>query len=679
MAVQTIRLPGGRSIKIDNLPEDMTQTRLKELLIRSGDAAEADFIVPDPRRRGIGATGEGVDVGQLLQENLDIPGSMGGAAMGAKIGTVGGPPGVIAGTILGGAIGTFLGDVASDKLTDDEVTYSDAVRKSLESIGFDVLLIGGAKALKKPFVMAKKALGFTPDETAEAIIARAREGQATGSPESLQATQKILTERGASLTRSQTGRATAAQVFTEKLGSSGLVSEKASLEQIQRVNDATREALTEVIETGVLRGDASPREVGESMYSIVEAGRQALSQQYGSTLADLSSRVTNKVVNTTPIKKRLKDYLKRNVAITTGIDKVTGEPIKKGVTKIDDATKDFVEDKLQGILELPSIAAKDLIDLDKALAAEIRKFGDINSSSYNTVAQAELAEVVDILKDSFVNTLKQADTKVAKEYADLKSGYKNARETLLPKVNANVIKAAERGDFDVMGKMLLQGGNVSKIRAFLGSIDEAYRQLDKGGAFPSEVAYLDAGEAKQALKEGFLKALFPDYADPTFSIDDYAKKAREYDKPAKNDMLKTMLGKDYKRTKQLMNLFSEASQRPDGNIGTLFLRGKEYESARQVGRGISPATIAGTAGAGFVAASDVVTGGFTLAAVLMTPVFLAKASSNPKAVNRLLAFEKQKFDSSGAAETALASIVDDVVRGMNEYEAAQFRSELENQ
>lgn len=676
--MQIIKLPSGKEVKVANLPQDMTQTRLQEILIRTGKATEEDFSVPTPTpRRGMGATGQGVDVGQFLQENLDIPGSMGGAALGAKIGVAGGPPGVLAGTVIGGALGTFLGDVASDKLTDDEVTYADAVKKSLESIGFDILLIGGAKALKKPFVMAKKALGYTPDETAEAIIARAREGQATGSEESLQATQRLLTERGASLTRSQTGRATAAQVLSEKLGASGIVSEKASLENIQRVNDAARSALTEVIETGVLRGGASPREVGESMYSIVEAGRQALSEQYGATLADLSFRVNNKVVNTTPIKKRLEAYLKQNQALTAGIDEATGEPVKKAVTKLDDATVAFVNDKLQGILELPAITAKDLIDLDKAIAAEIRKFGDINSSSYNTVAQAELAEVVDILKDSFVNTLKQADPKVAQEYADLKSGYKAARETLLPKINANVIKAAERGDFDVMGKMLLEGGNVSKIRAFIGSIDEAYKQLNKGDAFPSEVAYLDAGEAKAALKEGFLKALFPNYADPAFTIDKYAKMASQYDKPAKDDMLKTMLGKDYKRTKQLMNLFSEASQRPDGNLGTLFLRGKEYESARQVGRGVSPATIAGTAGAGFLAASDVVTGGFTLAAVLMTPVFLAKAASNPRAVNRLLAFEKKKFDSSGAAETALAAIVDDVVRGMNEYEAAQLRAEME--
>lgn len=676
--MQIIKLPSGKEVKVANLPQDMTQTRLQEILIRTGKATDADFIAPTPtRRRGMGATGEGVDVGQFLQENLDIPGSMGGSALGAKIGLAGGPPGVIAGTIIGGALGTFLGDVASDKLTDDEITYSDAVRKSLESMGFDILLIGGAKALKKPFVMGKKALGFTPDETAEAIIARAREGQATGSPESLQATQRILTERGASLTRSQTGRATAAQVFTEKLGSSGLVSEKASLENIQRVNDAAREALTEVIETGVLRGGASPREVGESMYSIVETGRQALSEQYGKSLGEIANKVVNKKVNTTFIKKRLQRYLKDNSALTEGLNEA-GERIAKRETTLDPKTEAFVLEKINGILELPVVTAKDLIELDKALAAQIRQFSEKGTATYNSTVAAQLAEVVDILKSEFINTLKQADPKAAQEYADLKSGYKAARETLFPKINTNVVMAAERGDYDIMGKMLLEGGNVSRVRAFLGSIDEAYKQINRGGAFPSEVAYLDAREAKQALKEGFLKALFPNYADPAFTIDKYAKMASQYDKPAKDDMLKTMLGKDYKRTKQLMNLFSEASKRPDGNLGTLFLRGKEYESARQVGRGLNPAAIAGSAGIAGTVGAGPIAGGFTLAAVLMTPVFLAKAASNPRAVNRLLAFEKQKFDSSGAAEAVLASIVDDVVRGMNEYEAAQMRAEMED-
>jgi hypothetical protein len=79
---------------------------------------------------------------------------------------------------------------------------------------------------------------------------------------------------------------------------------------------------------------------------------------------------------------------------------------------------------------------------------------------------------------------------------------------------------------------------------------------------------------------------------------------------------------------------------------------------------------------GFTA--GIVGGAFTLGAILMAPVFLAKAAYNPKAVNRLLAFEKTKFKSTDAMEKAATLLIDDVVRGMNEYESAQLRAELEN-
>ena len=116
---------------------------------------------------------------------------------------------------------------------------------------------------------------------------------------------------------------------------------------------------------------------------------------------------------------------------------------------------------------------------------------------------------------------------------------------------------------------------------------------------------------------------------------------------------------------------SEASFKPDGNLGTLFLRSKEYSGAGKVLQVALP-TMSGAAGGFFTA-------GAGLAAVLATPVFLAKASFNPKVVNKMLAFDKMKFKSPSAMEKAAAVIVDDLIRGMNEYEAAQFRAELGNQ
>ena len=221
--------------------------------------------------------------------------------------------------------------------------------------------------------------------------------------------------------------------------------------------------------------------------------------------------------------------------------------------------------------------------------------------------------------------------------------------------------------------MLLEQTNVSKIRALWAALMKP-QTAGQGRGFPSEVAYATAKDAKAAIKEGYLKALFPNYADEAFTIDKYAHMARVFDSPKKDEVLKVMLGADYKRTKQLMNLFSEASLRPTGNLGTLFLRGQEYERARQAGRSALN-LVTSTGGATAFATGGLFTGMGSLAAVLMAPTFMVKASHNQKVVNRLLAFDKRRFTNAQQAEKALTLIIDDVMRGMDEYEKAEFRAE----
>ena len=126
--MQEMTLPAGRVIEIEDLPANMTKARLKELLIRNNKATEADFVVPfDPEgQRGVGATGEGVDVGKFFKENLDIPAGMAGTAMGMKLAAPTANPWII-GTagIVGGATGTFSGSIASDALTQEDIDFHD--------------------------------------------------------------------------------------------------------------------------------------------------------------------------------------------------------------------------------------------------------------------------------------------------------------------------------------------------------------------------------------------------------------------------------------------------------------------------------------------------------------------------------------------------------------------------
>lgn len=676
---QELRLPAGRVITVKEIPEGMTQTRLKEILLRNNLAAEEDFISPppspDPRRRGIGATGEGVDVGQFLKENLDIPAGMAGTAMGMKLAAPTANPLIIGiSGVVGGAMGTFGGTVASDALTQEDIDFHDAVEKSLDSAQFDVAMLLGGKGLKSAWILGKKALGHTPKETAELILKKAREGQATGSRESLQASQNILQEKGASFSRSQTGQANALEIFSEKIGQSGLVSEQATAKQMTKANDAARSALTDVINRSDMRGGATPREVGETMYSIVEAGRSALSQAYGDALGEIQSTVSNKVVNTTPVKKAIEKFLNKNTMLA--VDELGDKAVKE--SSLRPLARDFLENKLQGVLSLPNMSAKDFLSLDKALNAEIRALRAQGGTTTDTLAAQQLGDAVDEMRTAFQRVLTQADPKAAKEYLALKKTYKDSMDSLMPKITATTLRAAEAGDYDSLGRMLLQQSNVSKVRAFMGSIDESYKQLGVRRGLPSEVAYNSPKEAKEAIKTGYLKGLFPDADDPTFDMSSYARLAAKYNKPQHDDMLKTVTGKDYPRVKQLMNLMNEASKTPDGNVGTLFLRGKEYSAARQA-TGAGQAGLAATA-TGLAGVIGGITGGvFTLGAILMAPVFLAKAAYNPKAVNRLLAFDKTKFKSTDAMEKAATLLIDDVVRGMDEYESAQLRVELENQ
>jgi hypothetical protein len=316
------------------------------------------------------------------------------------------------------------------------------------------------------------------------------------------------------------------------------------------------------------------------------------------------------------------------------------------------------------------MSAQALLQVDKMLSGQMRKFGTKGTANYNTVADRELAQLQGALKESFINTLKQADPKIATEYALLKNTYKEGLSGLLPVLNKNTVMRAEIGDYEALGKLLTKQTNSNKIQGFMSSLDEAYKQIGKREGLPSEIAYGTAKEAKQVIRQSFLKNLIPQASSPDFDVSDYRKLASQFSKPDADKRLKVVMGQDYGRVKQLFNLFSEASKTPEGNFGTLFLRGKEFSAVQglpsAIGAGIGGAA-AGTTGAMLGAA-------IAPSVILTVPIFLAKAASNPKAVNKLLAFEKMTFKSPEAMEKFAAFIVSDTIDALSDEEQAEIRN-----
>ena len=670
---QNIRLPNGQIVK--NIPTGMSKEELQDKLIQSGRVSADVFQTQEPTPT---VEQEDLpfykDVYNYVKSNMDLPLGITGALQGAKVGSRLGPMGTLVGGIGGGAFGTFGGSLASDVITDkEELDYNSAVDKALMSVGFDVATLGAWRVAKPAFVAAKKALGFTPKEVAEQITAIPTQGLEAGSPESLKATQKILEEGGGSLSRFQTGQASSLEVFAEKLGEAGLGSGKIAIGNADKVNKATQAALNDVTASSVIRTGASPKELGSAVLDVITAGRMALSDAYGDGLDAIKTGVSNKKVNTSPVKNSLLRFLNENKVVTKGtkqvLDKETGQVVEKQISKrvstLDDAASGFINKQLQGILQLPTMSANHLLDVDKMLTQQMKKFGDIKSPNYNSTASQQLGELQDRIKTSIGDVLDNVDPKAAESYSLLKKDYSEGMKGLLPEINKNVIKNAEKGNYDVLGNLLTTQTNVSKISSMFKSVDNAYKQLAKTKELPAEIPYATAKEAKQAIRQSFIKNLVPDINSADFDISKYADLAARFSKPKEQSRLKAIMGEDYGRVRQLFNVMAEASKKPEGNLGTLFLRNKEYQSIA----GMAAVGTAGTVGGAPLAVG-------TAMAVIGTPIFLAKAASNPKAVNRLLAFNKAKFMSDDAREKAVLLIVSDVMDALSDEEQAEIRNQF---
>lgn len=643
-------LPSGLEVTMSGVPEGASSAMIKEELIRQGRATAEDFVTSAPA--------EPAEEASWIEQNMELPMGLGGALAGAAVGTAILPVvGTAVGGILGGMAGSFGGSLVSNELQGEELDYADAVQEAAISLGFDVATLGLGKVLKPAFIGAKKALGYSPKEVAEELVAQAsKEGTVTGSRESLQASQAILQEKGASLTKYQTGQASAIDVFAEKIANMGMLSSGEVASNATKANAATQSALTDIVNKVEFGVGNAPADMGEAMYDILNVGKKALSKTYGAGIDELTASLSKKMVNTTPVKAALEKFLKDNSVKATG---------KKGsvqISTLDPSTVAFIERQMKEMLEYSTIPAEALLKFDKKMAGEIREIGEFGSTVYNTTQSRQLGQMQEAVQDAFLASLRKADPEAAVSYAGLKKAYAEGMGGLLPEINKGFVNKAGKGDFDSLGNLLVTSANTSRTVAFMKSIDEAYAQIGKGNT--GGLAFKSAGEAKQAVKQAYLNKLMPELGSPNFSIAEYADLAKKFSTPSQASKLKAITGDDYGRVKQLFNLMAEASRKPDSSLGSLLLRGKEYAAIGTVGA-LATGAVAGIGG-------GLVTG----AAVLATPFILAKMASRPKSVSKLLAFQKTTFKSEALKEKAALFIVSDLMQSLSTREQEEVRASL---
>ena len=657
---QTIQLPDGSVLEIEEgTPQNVIDDYLKQVTAKQNiNTTEVPVDLPWYE-----------DAYSWIKENpslgVELPMGLAGSALGTAAGIPFGPLGMVVGGVVGGALGSGGGSVAADVLQDVPIDYADALQEAAISAGIDVATLGAGSKLKT-FFEARKALGVSPQEAAEQLINRAREGMAAGSEESLQATQRLLQEGGATLLPSQTKRASNLQEFSESIAEIGILSSERMAQNASQVNRVIEDHLNRIIQRNSMEALDSAS-LGQELGDIVSAGRQAMVDSYGSSLDQIMPAIRRGSVSTKGLRNRIKAF--RKTYVTREI--VDGKPVE-AVSNLSPQTASFMAE-LNDILKLPTLSGESLIALDKKITQKITQIAESlgkGESGVGTADLYQLRQLSDSLKEGIQKSISVIDPTAAADYQALKKAYAENMDGLLPRINATMLSgiADGRRGTEVLGRLLVTARSPEKIEAFMKSIDTAYSELGKDTA--AGLTFKTAEEAKQAIRASFLEKTFSLTATEGKDFSKYASLAERWGSKDGRRALTAVFGEDTPRVIQLVNMMAETSQKQSSNLFGLSMRGKE------VGL-ITSAPSQALAALGGQFALGGIAGLASAAGILGLPVVLARAATNPKTVNKLIAFEKRKFSTEEAKQAAAGIILTDIVEGLSGAALEEFKTKVQ--
>ncbi len=621
--------------------------------------------------------------GDFLSANMEIPLGISGSLAGAGAGfLVAGPPGAVIGGILGGAGGSYAGSLTSDYLEGVPIDYAEATEQALISAGIDIVTLGlGSKV--KPFLLSAKAARMSPDEAAKMFVkeaamvageqankvvaeagqreavARAGGLLATGSPESLKESQKLAEEFGATLLPSQTGQATTVQTLAEGIANLGLFSSGKMSKATERLDNASASALTEIMNRTGTDEFQDPKTLGQAMSTVIDKGKEAMSTLYSRGLQEIQEGLGSQRTELSPLKASFTKFKNRSQGELRNY--------------LQPSTLRYVDDTLDTMSKLKTLTVKELLEFEKTLKTDIAALGGLGSTGAQREAARELTILSKNIRGVVQRSLDRTNPELGAKYQDLKKAYRVSINGILPKVNSRFVANAQKESYSALGKMLSRSGGLDEITAMMKSIDESYAVMRKASnkRMPSGLPFKTADEAKQVIRESYLKNIFADVGGD-FNNQKYSYLASQFQTPENAARLKLILGEDAPRVKQVMNLMSETSATVQGNLGELLFRSKEYAALSAPGKSLSETKLAGAGGQLYALSVDALMGG----SILVAPVVLANIVTSPKLTNKLLAFDKAKFPTQEAALLAANGIVEEVFDTLTDEEVREVQREL---
>ena len=568
---------------------------------------------------------------EWTKENLDLPGGIAGAYAGfktvAKYSPIKHPLLLGAGGVVGGFIGTFFGSAKSSEYKTGEADYNKALKDASIAAGIDVATLGAYRYLSPVYkaLKTKRKGKFAAPE-----VKIPKEVGASGTLESLQRTQRFLDEGGSTLIPSMTGgRAGKFTELSETLNKVGVFSRR-RIDNI--MNDNKNIIIKEInkqidgIDPSLIKNSSD--ELGDEMLRIIKDGKEL-----------------NQINYTTGLDRIANTYGNINVPvgnITKTIDDFVAEANKDGINTLSNNTLKVIQKTKENLIgsqlarsavafkDLPEASVNKIMTFQKEINKDVSNAAAFNSANPASDA-AELAQFSKVISKGIDDTLNIANKGLSKDYRAVNKAYGETLGMLLPKITKGIVTGANNANYHNMGKLLLSNNNVSQINTMMKSIDTAFDAAKKQGLPMNNTSIKTADEAKQMIRQSYIKNFFGDTSgdfDPQKWVGQLASIDKSPNELAK---LKSILGKEgFNSFKKLSNAIVESNKETGSDLFGLAVRGRETSAVMQ------------TAGAGIAGSFAGLTGA---AAIFVVPEVMGRIAVNKKAVNKLLLLNKQVKDS----------------------------------
>jgi len=639
----SIQVPGEDEPRVLTAPKGMSKAEFDKAVLEYAQSIQVNTPPQEPpQEEGGSASGgykiSGEDVGNFFTEDVpkfvteDIPEafdkskfSMGGAAAGAAAGALTPIPGAaIVGGILGG-MGGSVADYGFGLEEGEEFDYMKAAQEAAISLGFDVATLGLGKLAKMGWAAANIRKGVSPDEAVRRLASsKGKQAADYGTDEATAQAQLAAQEAGTSLSPFQSGITDKKTLLRENLGRTGIFSQNVYKKQFNTIVASVQQTFEEIANTTPKLSSTS---IGHRWWEALEMGKEVAGEVFSKGMKDLGEKASKDSVEIQPLKDTLTNFMKQGKGHKIeAVDELGNVILDNDVVNIIKTLSERLGDNAVASGNYPFSFYRQLDELIKGTTSA-------KSKDNSVISKAGLAQL-SALKENVLDTIQKMskDGKITKEFLSIRSQYGKTRNALFPKITNKYVLNAKNESYSDLGEMFLREGNADQVRAAMVGIRTAYKRIAKNNPERlKDLHFKTADDALAAVKGSYLNEAITDITSGEFSKGTVKRLTNSLSDVNESRRIKAIMGKDFTNYKKTVNLLRHAMNKPESGLATLWARSKEFGALTGVGAAIATGGVVSNAAVGSLGVG---------ATVFLGPMLIAKASLNPKRVNKLLQLEK---------------------------------------